>query len=101
MDEHRHVALPKLYGAPAYARPPIVAENPVPRPVDLDDLPLVAETSADEPEDLDVPAMPPSEVTLPDPPLDESLIDAPPVDALQPRPFSIRELAERLRAPRL
>ena len=37
-DEH-HMALPKLYGAPAYARPaaPVVA---TPRPFDPDDLPL-------------------------------------------------------------
>jgi hypothetical protein len=39
--EERHVALPKLYGAPAYARPPapVVAE---PRPFDQDELPLEA-----------------------------------------------------------
>ena len=37
-DEH-HMALPKLYGAPAYARPaaPVVAS---PKPFDPDDLPL-------------------------------------------------------------
>jgi hypothetical protein len=28
-EQHQHVALPKLYGAPAYARPtPIVAQTP-------------------------------------------------------------------------
>jgi hypothetical protein len=37
--EERHVALPKLYGAPAYARPP-VAVAPGPRPFDPDGLPL-------------------------------------------------------------
>jgi hypothetical protein len=37
--EERHVALPKLYGAPAYARPP-VAVVPGPRPFDPDELPL-------------------------------------------------------------
>jgi hypothetical protein len=37
--DEQHVALPKLYGAPAYARPaPIVADSP--RPFDPDDLPL-------------------------------------------------------------
>jgi hypothetical protein len=37
--EERHVALPKLYGAPAYARPPApVAVSP--RPFDPDELPL-------------------------------------------------------------
>jgi hypothetical protein len=36
-----HVALPKLYGAPAYARPTPKVE-PTPRPVDPDDLPIEA-----------------------------------------------------------
>ena len=41
MDEQPHIALPKLYGAPAYARPaPIVEESP--RPFDPDDLPIEA-----------------------------------------------------------
>ncbi len=39
-DEH-HVALPKLYGAPAYARPPRTFES-TDRPEDPDDLPLEA-----------------------------------------------------------
>jgi hypothetical protein len=38
-SEEQHVALPKLFGAPAYARPPRPAEV-VERPVDPDDLPL-------------------------------------------------------------
>ena len=38
IDEQQHVALPKLYGAPAYARPlPIV--DATPRPFDPDELP--------------------------------------------------------------
>lgn len=37
----RHMAMPQLMGAPAYARPPrIVAETP--RPLDPDDLPIEA-----------------------------------------------------------
>lgn len=39
--DEQHVALPKLYGAPAYARPPRVVEA-VPRPFDPDDLPIEA-----------------------------------------------------------
>jgi hypothetical protein len=40
-EEQQHVALPKLLGQPAYARPPrLVAEAP--RPLDPDDLPLEA-----------------------------------------------------------
>jgi hypothetical protein len=46
MEEH-HIALPKLYGAPAYARPPRVA--PIsPRPLNMDDLPIEAVQSDDE-----------------------------------------------------
>ena len=39
-----HVALPKLYGAPAYARPPAVVAHTT-RPLDPDDLPIEAEQS--------------------------------------------------------
>jgi hypothetical protein len=39
------MALPKLYGAPAYARPSVIPVAPVDRPFDPDDLPLeVAQT---------------------------------------------------------
>jgi len=37
--DERHVALPKLYGAPAYARPPVPVVA-APRPFDPDELPL-------------------------------------------------------------
>ena len=37
--DERSVALPKLYGAPAYARPPAPV-SPTPRPFDPDQLPL-------------------------------------------------------------
>jgi hypothetical protein len=47
-DEQVHVALPKLYGAPAYARPPVVPAAAVERPFDPDDLPLEAERSREE-----------------------------------------------------
>lgn len=39
--DEQHVALPKLYGAPAYARPPTMAAT-VERPFDPDDLPIEA-----------------------------------------------------------
>ena len=39
--DEQHVALPQLYGAPAYARPAPKVE-PTPRPVDPDDLPIEA-----------------------------------------------------------
>ena len=47
-DEHAHVAMPKLYGAPAYARPPIVPVSSSERPFDPDDLPLESERSGEE-----------------------------------------------------
>ena len=39
--DEQHVALPKLYGAPAYARPPSIAAT-ADRPFDPDDLPIEA-----------------------------------------------------------
>jgi hypothetical protein len=42
-----HVALPKLVGAPAYARP-TAPVDPTPRPPDLDDLPLTVFQTPDE-----------------------------------------------------
>lgn len=45
--DEQHVALPKLYGAPAYARPaPVVEETP--RPFDPDDLPIEAYQTEEE-----------------------------------------------------
>jgi hypothetical protein len=46
IDEH-HVALPKLYGAPAYARPAPVVEETA-RPFDPDDLPIEAVMTDEE-----------------------------------------------------
>lgn len=45
--DEQHVALPKLYGAPAYARPPAVAAT-VPRPFDPDDMPIEALMTEEE-----------------------------------------------------
>jgi hypothetical protein len=45
--DEQHVALPKLYGAPAYARPPTVAAT-AERPFDPDDLPLEAFQTDDD-----------------------------------------------------
>jgi hypothetical protein len=46
-NEGQHVALPKLYGAPAYARPPAAVAHTT-RPIDPDDLPLEAERTEEE-----------------------------------------------------
>ena len=45
--DEQHVALPKLYGAPAYARPPRSAAT-IDRPFDPDDLPIEAFMSEED-----------------------------------------------------
>ena len=45
--DEQHVALPKLYGAPAYARPNAPVAT-APRPFDPDDLPIDAFLTEDE-----------------------------------------------------
>ena len=45
--EFEHVALPRLVGAPAYARPPL-SVTPTALPVDPDDLPIAAEQTPEE-----------------------------------------------------
>jgi hypothetical protein len=47
--DEQHVALPKLYGAPAYARPAHPVEE-TPRPLDPDDLPIEAFRTDEEQE---------------------------------------------------
>ena len=45
--DEQHVALPKLYGAPAYARPPAPVETDR-RPFDPDQLPIEADQTEEE-----------------------------------------------------
>ena len=45
--EDAYVALPRLFGAPAYARPPL-SVTPTALPLDPDDLPIAAEQSPEE-----------------------------------------------------
>jgi hypothetical protein len=47
IDEQQHVALPKLIGQPAYARPARPAVQ-IPKPFDPDDLPLTVALSDEE-----------------------------------------------------
>lgn len=42
-DDRSHGAMPKLYGAPAYARPPKAGVGTSGKPFDPDDLPIEAE----------------------------------------------------------
>lgn len=92
MDEQQHVALPKLYGAPAYARPPRIVE-PAARPFDPDDLPLEAVQTDEEREitsALPARAYAPGGITLGD----RSAYDA--SATLRPRPLTLRSLAGRI-----
>ena len=98
-DEQTHVALPKLMGAPAYARPPrTVRESP--RPFDPDALPISAFQTDDERRLLE---------TLPArayAPGGAMVLDAGAAQqgtnghaerrGLQPRPFRLRNLAGRI-----
>lgn len=99
MDQQRHVALPKLYGGPAYARPHVVPVAPIPRPISPDDLPIVAEMTE---EDLALLSMRPGVagpvVAAPSP---AAAMDAQlPAEPGEARPLSIRALAERIRGLR-
>jgi hypothetical protein len=93
-DEHPHGALPKLYGAPAYARPPRPVD-PVARPVvDTDDLPLQAYQTPDE-RDLAATLTPrPYRGSAPAEPLPPEE----PAPMLRPRPFRLRAITERILA---
>jgi hypothetical protein len=47
-DDRGIAAMPKLVGAPSYARPPVAAAFRAERPVDPDDLPLVSERTSED-----------------------------------------------------
>ena len=88
-DEVRHLALPMLYGAPAYARPQTVAAQ-VARPFDPDDLPIQAVMTDEE-----------REILRGGGPLFQ-LEGLQPVETpnLSARSFSLRGLTDRLRGGR-
>ena len=93
--DEQHVALPKLYGAPAYARPPRAAAD-VERPFDPDDLPIEAVRTDEERElisTLPAEAFAPGGTTRRDNP------GGAPTPELRPRPLSLRALASRLQGP--
>ncbi|MEA2536658.1 MAG: hypothetical protein QOF11_892 [Chloroflexota bacterium] len=88
-SEERHLALPTLYGAPAYARPPRPIEE-VQRPIDPDDLPLEFLRTPDEHElaaRMTGSAFAPTLVTT---------NGHGPQGGLQGRPFLLRSLTGRL-----
>jgi hypothetical protein len=91
--EEQHIALPQLYGAPAYARPLRIVP-PSPRPFDPDDLPITAIQTEEEREIAE--AMP-ARMYAPGGGrhgLHEVSNDAEP--RLRPRPLSLRVLAGRI-----
>ena len=75
-DAHaqQHVAMPKLMGAPAYARPPRLVDE-TPRPLHPDDLPLEAERTPEEHELASVIA--PEAVDWTSTPLGRRVVDLP------------------------
>ncbi len=99
--DEQHIALPKLYGAPAYARPaPVVDIGP--RPFDPDDLPIEAFQTEDERElasNLPARAWAPGGTIID--PLDVAGDSDPngksePAAKLRPRPLKLKSIAGRL-----
>jgi hypothetical protein len=98
--DEQHVALPKLYGAPAYARPTPPIEE-APRPLDADDLPIEAFRTSEEQElaqTLPVSIAPdrtqPAAIPTVHPARAGAARSRP---RLRPRPLSLRAMAGRLR----
>lgn len=96
-EEPHHVALPKLYGAPAYARPVVVVAR-TDRPFDPDELPLVVAMTDEERTRLDasIQGMAGTQVAQGK--------SADPAGASAPqligRPFTVRGLSDRIRGSR-
>jgi hypothetical protein len=91
--EEQYIALPKLYGAPPYARPPRLYEQ-IDRPPDPDDLPLEAFRAED---DMGVgPAVAGSPAGGSEAVLAEPQGRGQPEPGLQPRSFSVRALGRFL-----
>jgi hypothetical protein len=90
--EEQHIALPKLYGAPAYGRPPRPTLE-IERPFDPDELPLEAHRTDEEQEFVELlpaRAYAPGGTTLGS----MTQTDAGTTD-LRPRTFSLRGIAGR------
>ncbi len=88
LDE-QHVALPKLYGAPAYSRPPRPVEETA-RPIDPDDLPITAFQTDEEREMAETIA------GRPYAPSGGAYVENEKANHPQARPFSLRAIAGRL-----
>ena len=89
--DEQHVALPKLYGAPAYARPaPVVVDTP--RPFDPDDLPIEAFQTDEERE---IAASLPAHTWAPGGATDGAASNGHSA-GLKARPLSLRSIAGKL-----
>jgi hypothetical protein len=92
--EEQHVAMPKLYGAPAYGRPPVPVET-VARPFDPDELPIEADQTDEERQfaaTLPARAYAPGGVDLGRGGRSESSTGT----GLRPRAFSLRGIADKI-----
>ena len=93
--DEQHVALPKLYGAPAYARPASYGTT-ADKPFDPDDLPIEVEMT---PEERELAATLPAHAYAPG---GHSTAKHAPTDGasgvptLQPKPLSLKALAGRI-----
>ena len=93
--DEQHVAMPKLYGAPAYGRPPIPVETVAARPFDPDELPIEADLTDEEREFkamLPVRAFAPGGVALNSSMGSQSNTST----GLRPRAFSLRGIAGKI-----
>jgi hypothetical protein len=91
--DEQHIALPKLYGAPAYGRPPRPTDD-VERPFDPDELPLEAHRTDAEQEFIELlpaRAYAPGGITLGGNGHSETA-----AAELRPSSFSLRAIAGRL-----
>ena len=95
--DEQHVALPKLYGAPAYARPVLQVEE-APRPFDPDQLPIEAVQTPEEREiaaSLSARSYAPGREPLTEPGHRRATPKNRPL-SLNPKPLSLRALAGRI-----
>jgi hypothetical protein len=92
--EEEHIAMPRLYGAPAYGRPPVPIEG-TDRPFDPDELPIEADQTPEEREfssTLPARAYAPGGLDLGRSRSTETGSDG----ELRPRMFSLRAIAGRI-----
>ncbi|MFL5679235.1 MAG: hypothetical protein ACJ77B_01395 [Chloroflexota bacterium] len=91
--EEQHVALPRLVGAPAYARPRVHADTK-PRPFDPDEMPITAFQTEDERDLVD--SLPPRAFAPGGIVIERDGGSQPQGASLLGRPFGLRALAGRL-----